>query len=64
MKNSRNKINHHYSIVNFDVEQLNVQLQKLFTNKRCRTGIICAPAYANVCMDQFKRKYIDRFLEF
>ena len=37
------------------------KLQNLFTNKGCTMGTICAPAYANIFMDHFERKYIQPF---
>ena len=37
-KNSNYKSNNYFSIVNFDVKQFCVQLQKLFRNKRLRHG--------------------------
>ena len=62
-KNSSHKSNHCFSIVNIGVKQLCVQLQKLFTKKRLAMGTICAPAYTNILMGQFDRKYIHPLLE-
>ena len=58
--NSSYKSHHYFFIVNFDIKQFCVQLQKLFTNKRLHHG---NNLRTNIFMDHFERKYIYPFLE-
>ena len=62
-KRSGYKGNRHFSIINSGVWQFCVQLQKLFLQmKGCAMRTICAPAYASIFMNHFKRKYVYSFL--